>query len=512
MNVSKIDATAQADRELDYSERIARNVVEVDPWRPASKTRSPEIVALGLVIGGGWLGLLCILGGVRSVLCWGWEGCAASPEAQLVNGLLWLWLALPVLGAVAGSAVVGWGLMIRMRAEAARMSVTRDRYGNPVSAHAVLQQSPERAWDALALATSADIATAPHRIYRGADALSITTQAGAAAAKAEVPALSISTTAQAGAWLDWLDERPHLLLAAASGAGKSVLANVVIARQAQRPGTTVAILDRHWSPMVESDEGRLVPKWGGIAPLAVAYADIRGALMALRGEYDRRMAQLNAGEVREGRFPPILVVIDEVPEVMREVRKLDPKGMDTWADAVVVLGSGGRKVNMHGRLLTQSPLVEDIGMNSAMRKNFYRVALAQPECRALLKEEPDTARRAALTEALRGQRFPAAVERNGEVWLLDRSELLELMPDRIDAPAWEPDGRCPSVSADASSAALQAILAADRPRQTEPVIDTVALLRALRRQGKSRETARELLHAHGVQFDNGLWTAAGEGL
>lgn len=56
-------------------------------------------------------------------------------------------------------------------------------------------------------------------------------------------------------WLAWLDERPHLLLAAESGGGKSVLAGAVVARRVAARGDQVAILDPHWSPSVRVDEG-----------------------------------------------------------------------------------------------------------------------------------------------------------------------------------------------------------------------------------------------------------------
>jgi hypothetical protein len=41
-------------------------------------------------------------------------------------------------------------------------------------------------------------------------------------------------------------------------------------------------------------------------------------------------------------------------------------------------------------------------------------------------------------------------------------------------------------------------------------IDRVALLRALRRAGKTRDQARDLLESYNVEFRNELWTLAGE--
>jgi len=47
---------------------------------------------------------------------------------------------------------------------------------------------------------------------------------------------------------------------------------------------------------------------------------------------------------------------------------------------------------------------------------------------------------------------------------------------------------------------------------TDTPIDVVLLLRALRRDGKTREDARAMLRDYGIEFRNDLWTQAGEGL
>jgi hypothetical protein len=513
VNVNRIGKDAARDGELSYDERISRNVVEVDPWRPAARPDAAQIVAVGGVLGAAWVVVLIVLGVARLVACW--DACYAGPG--LVGVLLWAWLSLPVVGALLGATAWLWGYVARTQAETARTSVTRDRFGNPVSAPAVLRQSPDRSWAALELATRAKIATAPYEVYRGADALSLTQSPAAAAAQLEAAPVAPSVVVERPTdWLAWLGERPHLLLAAESGAGKSVLENVAL-DFLMTPQSAAVIIDCHWSPLVESDEGRLVPKWGGIAPAATTYAEARETLNALRVEYERRLEQLRTGQVLEGRFPPIFIMIDETPEVMREIMKLDradieakslPKGTSTWADGIVVFGSGGRKVNMYGHLLSQSPLVEDIGMNSAMRKNFFRIALAHAECRKLIGEEPDAERKAALLEALKGRRFPAAVERNGEVWILSRDGLLEMMPERISAAAWV-EMPAPSVRSHEPENALQPAPSGRTDGRTAP-IDVVSLLRTLRRAGISRDAARDQLRRAGIEFENALWTKAGQ--
>jgi hypothetical protein len=505
LNITKLGEAAQADHELPFEERLGRNVVEADPWYRPRALRGPEILALGLVSGAGWAGMLAILTLARLVL--GWGGCYTA-ECSAALWLWWVWLASPAVVLPLGIGALVWGHVARVKAEAARVAVTRDRYGNPVSAESVLRQAPAEQWAALRLATEAEIAVAPHRVYRGVDALTVqhaAAQLAAAQQQAPAPAVIVESATE---WLGWLSERPHLMLAAETGGGKSVLAGVVVAQRAAMRGDEVAILDPHWSPMVLADEGRLVPKWGGVPPAAQSHAEIRGALIKLRSLYDARLEALRAGEIIEGCFPWLTVVIDEVPEVVKALKGLDPRGVDTWGATTEVLGSGARKVNINVILLTQSPLVEDIGMNSAMRKNFYRIALATDECRRLISEEPDKPRRDALLEALRGRPFPAALERKGEVWVVNRTGLLDMLPERITAPAWQP-----SASAEAPQAPSEAPQRTDgRTDGATTPVDRVALLRALRRSGKSRDDARDLMRAYGIEFENALWTEAGEGL
>ena len=286
-------------------------------------------------------------------------------------------------------------------------------------------------------------------------------------------------------WLPWLDEKPHFLLAAETGGGKSVAASVVMARRVQQRGDAIAILDPHWSPMVEADEGQLVPKWGGIQPAARSHDEIRAALKALRAEYDQRKDQLRTGAVIERHFPPLTVIIDEVPEVVAELHKRDRRGEDTWADTTEVLGSGARKVNISIILLTQSPLVQDIDLNTAMRKNFMRVALQHAEIVSLVREASDAENKAAVLAAVKGQRFPAALLRDGAAYALDRSDLLTRMPRAITATPWVPPTQATTVPAVATD-----------------IEQRDALARAMFARGAKFRPVADVLRKRGYAIDN----------
>lgn len=406
------------------------------------------LVAKGALIGGGWLLAATTYGLWKNAPFVGYcadfqnyATCAALTQAEPA-----VFLGLPVVAA----AVTVWQHITNTKADlrqkraiTTRTGLVLDRFGNQAPADLFDRMHPAALLDYLERRYAMDVnlkrETAVHERYWGVNSLSegstTSVPTGAVAGLLADGGLKVGPVAVAE-WLPWLDEPPHLLLAAESGGGKSVLASVVVNGRVQRRGDTVAILDPHWSPMVEADEGRLVAKWGGIKPLATSHEEIRRALIDIRAEYDDRMEQLRNGEVVEGHFPPLTIIIDEVPEVVAELKKRDGRGQDTWGDTTQVLGSGARKVNISVILLTQSPLVEDIGLNSAMRKNFCRVALKHAEIGFLLKDEANQDRRKAVLAAVDGQRFPAAVLRDGQAWALDRNGLLGLMPQTINARAW----------------------------------------------------------------------------
>lgn len=253
---------------------------------------------------------------------------------------------------------------------------------------------------------------------------------------------------QVDAWLPWLTDEmsPHLLLIGKTRTGKSTLADIILAFRARR-GDAIAILDPHWS--TQDKYGNR--KWGGIAPMARTVPELRSALRALKAEYEerkRRMA-LPASDPQftpEGCFAPLTILIDEVPEVVTELAAIPKAHLDhgIWGETVKIFGSGGAKVNMSVILLSQSPNVEDIGINGKMRENFVTIALAnmarpfidryaskstKPQLYLLLGR--------ATREGMLPAELPAAAEYSGECKVLSRDGILSHRATAIDADVWQ---------------------------------------------------------------------------
>ena len=325
------------------------------------------------------------------------------------------------------------------------------------------------------------------------------------------------------AWLPWLTDEmsPHLLLIGKTRSGKSTLADIILAFRARR-GDRIAILDPHWS--TQDKYGN--KKWGGIAPMARTVPELKAALRALKAEYDerkRRMA-VPASDPQftpEGCFPPLTILIDEVPEVVTELAALPKADRDygIWGETVKIFGSGGAKVNISVILLSQSPNVEDIGINGKMRENFTTIALAnmarpfvdryadkstKPQLYALLAS--------ATREGMKPAELPAAAEYSGECKVLSRDGILTHRAATIDAEVWS----TPRQLVEPAPEYTRASVANARPDPTlrvsiTPPQATVLrqermeiYLKALVLQRKTRKQIRTWCDAQGLQFDNNL--------
>ena len=495
LNITKLGEAAQADHELDYHERLGRNVVEADPWARPRGSRSPEILALGLVGGAGWAGMLAILTLARVVL--GWGGCY-SAECAAAAWLWWAWLASPAALLPVGLGVLAWSYAIRARAESARVAVTRDRYGNPVSAVDVLRQSPHERQAALRLAAETEVAVAPHRLYRGVDALTVNS-----AAAALTQAQQAASTLDIGPlpperWAAVVDRQPHTMLAGKTDAGKSTMARYILSQRINANGQ-VLIIDPHWSPS----------NWWGLPGVGAgeSWGDIADAFADVGAEYSRRLLEHAQGKATN-EFQRLTVLVDEA---IITKAWFDAQGKhNPWSRFAVVLGSGARKVRVSVILMTQSPNVQDLGLSGPLRENYSRIALDARTVRQLIEDDGSNERRKALLAGLPGQGdYPAAMEIGGEVFYLDRRHITNVeRPGGADGALWLPS--VPSVSAEAPQASPEASQRTDgRTDGATLPLDRLALLRALRRSGKSRDDARELMRAYGIEFENALWTEAG---
>lgn len=417
-----LGAAAQEDNDPHRLDYIRKDQYD----RPVSaRVSASEIRALVLAVVVIAPSLLAVLSLIQLASCWG-QQYDLSAGCTLATGLFWLYIIALVAGALSAVLVAVWGRLARVRAEIARASITRDRYSNPVSVAAIHRQDQRMVASYFVSAQQAEIAMAPYKMLpAGLDAYNVSQPA----VKADAPALTVSaeqviSLVSDEGWLPWLLDVPHTMIAGSSGTGKTTLARVALAER----------LRAGYSGLVVDPKGK---EWFGLPVVGGGrkFGEILDALASVHAEMGRRFEAYGAGERS---FTPMVIVVDEVPDIMDACLDDRRRLVDgRWSRFVRQLGSLAREVQISVILLTQSPLVEDIGMNSAMRKNFSRIALGD-EAPILIREERDPKRRAELQNLLRGQRYPAAMYRRGEVHLLDTANVPSLAERRVASPlAWQ---------------------------------------------------------------------------
>lgn len=245
----------------------------------------------------------------------------------------------------------------------------------------------------------------------------------------ETPAQLVAPNVQAlppSEWLAWFDTRPHGLLAAETGGGKSTTAKAVLGSRIER-GELVFLLDPH------SSDWFGLPGIGGGEDWGAVWT---GMLVVIQ-EYRRRLTErdeylhIHGKELPPSHFPRITVLLDEANLACGNLDIAPKRGEATpWTRFVETLGSGARKVNLSILMLAQSPNVEDIGLSGPMRQNFTRLALDAATTRLMTtREETDAQRKKDILAALQGIEYPATSVQRGRVVLLDRTGL-----DRYPAP------------------------------------------------------------------------------
>lgn len=217
-------------------------------------------------------------------------------------------------------------------------------------------------------------------------------------------------------WLRWVDEAPHILLAAETGGGKSTTARKILEPRITA-GEDLFIIDPHSSQWFD------LPTVGG----GENWPQVRAALLAVYEEYQRRLDERDAynretgAELPVSHFKRLTVLLDEANGARLALDVGKRNEVTPWARFAKALGSGARKVRISVLLLAQSANVEDLGLSGPMRENFTRVALDTATIRRMLDtEEKDVQRRKAMYAALVNREYPAAMERGGRVYLLSR--------------------------------------------------------------------------------------------
>lgn len=303
-------------------------------------------------------------------------------------------------------------------------------------------------------------------------------------------------------WRQWLTEMPHTMIAGGTGTGKTTLARIELHERLSQ-GFAGIVLDpkgKEWYSLPVFGSGR-------------KFEEILVTLDMIHSEMAQRFEAYGRGERQ---FDPIKVIVDEVPDIMDACLDMRRRMVDgRWSRFSRQLGSLAREIGISVTLMTQSPLVEDIGMNSAMRKNFTRIALGD-EAPILIRMERDSTRRSQLQTLLRGARYPAALLRHGTVHLLDTANVLALSQRQIARPlGWQgaPIAR-PVVSASVRPSATVSVSFSPADLLSVPAPDgrttdgqrTRLYLKAMAGAGKTREYARDRMTALGMPFENSLWT------
>lgn len=328
-------------------------------------------------------------------------------------------------------------------------------------------------------------------------------------------------------WLTWVDTRPHGLLAAETGGGKSTTVKAVLKSRMDR-GELVFLIDPH------SSDWFGLPSIGGGEDWAAVWCGMRVVIE----EYTRRMQERdlylkqNGHELPHDRFTRINVLLDEANTACRKLSIAKRGEESKWEQFAEALGSGARKVGLSIQLLAQSANVEDIGLSGPMRQNFTRICLDAATTRLMIqREETDNARKRELHEALAGVDYPATAVQRGQVVLLDRRGLDQIGPPaNARAALWaegyertdmllsgrqigaQPARAVVSASARPSASvstafSLDGLLEAPTaPGRTADGQRTRLYLKAMAAAGKTREYARERMLKLGMPFENKLWT------
>lgn len=429
---------------------------------------------------GSW-GDVVVMCGLSLALAGVFYGAAWYTERQFPpdEGWLLLWRFLIVVFSLTPAALIALEAVARWRerqAYVARVRLARDRLMNPVPADMLAQMTPAEYIRILELHAALERDVAPHRAYRGVESLSISAPAAgrADAARAPEPPAPEAPEDPPHVWLDdVLALEAHLMLAGKTACGKTVTAEALLAT-AIDAGDHVLVIDPHGAP----------GKWHGVEAIGAGrdYEAIRRALRAIEDEMTRRYEALRRGEPAGG---GALIIIDEVPSIAAML------GGD-WKQFATRLGSEARKIGIRLLLITQSPLVQDVNINSVMKRNFGVLGLDLPVIREMLRDERDAAKKRAILDALEGERYPALYDRLGEFRILSRSGIQRIKPYR--APnVWRPSVREPASASE--TGALRTDGRADA---------TLERLAALIRSGMTREEAR----AQGYEFANDDWTRA----
>ena len=214
-------------------------------------------------------------------------------------------------------------------------------------------------------------ATAPRQIVNnGADIAWDAAPPNSEPVPREAPLNPAPAAAQPGAfsteqWRDALNDSPHLLIYGPSKAGKSTLAQAIVA---MFDGCEYVVID----PMPNKPGEQ---KWGGIDFVTLdetgtdEYASIKAAFAAIQAEDQRRRKAMRTEIAR-----PLVVIVDEVLQLvdaLGTVKTPDGKTEPRMTQFMRAMGATARHRNIKIILLGQGKNLADLGLSSSTARNNY---------------------------------------------------------------------------------------------------------------------------------------------
>jgi len=309
--------------------------------------------------------VLTVLGALwKMVYCWNdhYAACQKIEDAEPFIALF-TYGSVPILLLIYASVRI-YIYFAQESAVARRIGMVLDRFGDNTPTKVLERQSIKYYKNRYREAAALQKAIAPYQIYKSVNVLTNTRHNDASSAEAPM----LEDMMGKDDWRAAIEEMPHLLIYGPSKAGKSTLAQAVVADMEaeyividplpNKPG------EKKWGDIdfVTLDKGS--DEWGSI----------RAALRAIRDEDDRRRQLLD-----EQVFSPLVIIIDEVLGLVASLgaEKIDGKTEPIMSRFIRLMGYSARHRNIKIILIGQGKNLVDLGLDSATARNNYALIRAQ---------------------------------------------------------------------------------------------------------------------------------------
>lgn len=462
------------------------------PYQPRVDYRT--IIAYGVVGCVSFLVFWLIYGFWKLSYCWN-QNYSACERLNTVEPWIFWSIFGSALCLVVARIIVNIVIYLRQtRAIYNRSNLVLDRFGDQVPADFFKLIAKDQRLDFLMnrymVANQLEQVIAPHKLYRSVNSLSLNSTNNNTTPMLETQ-LEDETLkpVPSSEWLEWINRQPHVILAGATGKGKTVTAKPIIAARITN-GEQFMIIDPH------------ADHWFGLEVIGGGenWIEIREAIEQITMEYQsRQMARetyrrLNGKSMPVALFPRLNVLMDEGYLISIHTNTAKRGETSVWEKFSEIFSSGARKINISLILLTQTANCEDLGISGPLRENFTRIAVDNRAIKLMIKnDESDASRRQQLYDALIGMAYPAVTVVDTSVVLLDRTGLDQVPDPHVTAVNNYSFVRSQSHQNGSNG----------HSRTHEPTNQDQ--LSALKRQGITRTNARMV---YGLHFADEDWTDA----